>query len=159
MSRDIMEHIEYAYTCGMDDEAVRERLETTETGVLALSKNNDSYAVPLAHYYDGEGLYFRLGVTEGSTKQAFLDATETATYVLYDTEPTEDAREFDSWSVVVSGALSEIPNAEHDRFDTAEINSQFSPIRVFGEEIDEIDIRILELEIESIAGRETSKSS
>ncbi|MFD1600952.1 pyridoxamine 5'-phosphate oxidase family protein [Halobellus rarus] len=154
-----MEHIEYAYTCGMDDEAVRERLETTETGVLALSKENDSYAVPLAHYYDGEGLYFRLGVTEESRSREFLDATETATYVLYGTEPTTDPREIDSWSIVISGALSEIPNAEYDRFDTAEINRQFSPIRVFGEEIDEIEIRIFEFEIESMTGRETSESS
>ncbi|WP_144900984.1 pyridoxamine 5'-phosphate oxidase family protein [Halobellus captivus] len=153
-----MEHIEFAYTCGMDDETVRERLETTETGVLALSKGNDSYAIPLAHYYDGEALYFRLGVTEESRKRAFLDATETATFVLYDTEPTADPQEIDSWSIIIDGGLSEIPNAEHDRFDTAEINRQFSPIRVFGEEIDEIEIRIFELEIESIAGRETANS-
>jgi len=152
-----MQHIEYAYTHGMDKEAVRERLETAETGVLGLSKGNDSYAIPLAHYYDGERLYFRVGVTDDSRKRAFLEATETATYVLYDTEPTADAREIDSWSVVVTGTLTELPVSEHDRFDTAAINDRFSPIRVFGEDIDDIGIRIVELDPESITGRETSK--
>ncbi|WP_049984924.1 pyridoxamine 5'-phosphate oxidase family protein [Halobellus rufus] len=152
-----MQHIEYAYTYGMDDEAVRERLETTGTGVLGLSKDNDSYAIPLAHYYDGERLYFRLGVTDGSTKQAFLESTETATYVLYDTEPTPDAREIDSWSVLVTGTLTAIPESEHERFDTAEINRRFSPIRVFGEDVEEIEISIVELEPDSITGRQTSK--
>ena len=150
-----MEHIEYAYTHGMDDAEVEERLETAETGVLALADGNDAYAVPLAHYYDGERIYFRMGSTEGSTKREFRETTETACYVLYGTEPTDDPRELDSWSVLVTGRLRELPDSERDRFDTAEINRRFSPIRVFDEAIDEIEITIVELEVETVTGRTT----
>jgi len=151
-----MDNIEYAYTLGMDDAAVEERLETAETGVLALSDGDDSYAIPLAHYYDGERLYFRLGVTDGSRKQQYLETTDTASYVLYGTADTDDPRGIDSWSVLVTGHLTELPESEYERFDTAEINRAFSPIRVFDEDVEEMDIVIVELEIESITGRHTS---
>ncbi|RZV11726.1 hypothetical protein BDK88_0607 [Natrinema hispanicum] len=153
-----MKHIDYAYTFGIDESTIEERLRTAETGVLSLSKDDESYAIPLAHYYDSDGLYFRLGVTDGSRKQAFIEATETACYVCYGTEATDDPREIESWSVMVTGQLSEIPDSEYDRFDTAEINRQFAPIRVFDENIDEIEIRILELELDTITGRATSES-
>lgn len=150
-----MDHIDYAYTFGMDADALETRLRETETGVLALSRGNESYAFPVAHHYDGEAFYFRLGVTEGSEKRAFLEATETACYVVYGTEATDDPREIDSWSVLVTGQLSEVPASERDRFDTAQINRNFSPIRVFDEAIDEIEITIVELTIDSITGRTT----
>ncbi|QCC47782.1 pyridoxamine 5'-phosphate oxidase family protein [Halobellus limi] len=153
-----MDNIEYAYTHGMDDAAVEERLETTGTGVLALSEGDDSYAIPLAHYYDGERLYFRLGVTDGSRKGRFLETTDTASYVLYGTADTDDPRGIDSWSVLVTGTLTELPESEHERFDTAEINRAFSPIRVFDEDVEEMEIRIVELEIESITGRQTAEA-
>lgn len=150
-----MEHVEYAYTRGMDDAEIEERLRTAETGVLALSGDGDAYAIPLAHYYDGEGLYFRLGSTEGSTKREFRETTETACYVLYGTEPTDDPRELESWSIVVTGQLVDLPETEHGRFDTAEINRRFSPIRVFDEAIEDIDITIAELDIDTVTGRRT----
>jgi len=37
-----MEHVEYAYTSGMDDSEIEERLQTAETGVLALSGDGDA---------------------------------------------------------------------------------------------------------------------
>ncbi|MFB6092980.1 MAG: pyridoxamine 5'-phosphate oxidase family protein, partial [Haloquadratum sp.] len=98
----------------------------------------------------------RLGLTEHSKKRRFLEATETACYVLYGTDATDDPRELDTWSVVVSGSLRELPATERDRFDTAEINRRFAPIRVFDEEIDEIEIAIYELDVDSATGRETS---
>lgn len=153
-----MEHVEYAYTHGMDDAEVAERLRTAETGVLSLSNDGDAYAVPLAHVYDDGKLYFRVGGTDDSRKQTFLETTETACYVLYGTEPTEDPNELESWSVIVTGQLSELPESEHGRFDTAAINREFTPIRVFDEGIDELDISILELEIDTVTGRSTSSA-
>ncbi|WP_283402772.1 pyridoxamine 5'-phosphate oxidase family protein [Halorubrum sp. DM2] len=150
-----MKHIEYAYTVGMDDEAVDERLRTAGTGVLALADGNDAYAVPLAHYYDGNELYFRLGTTEGSTKRDLLETTETACYVLYGTDPVDGPRAFDSWSIVVTGHLTELSGAERDRFDTAEVNDRFSPIRVFGEAIEDIEVTVVKLDVEGITGRTT----
>lgn len=149
-----MKHIEYAYTQGMDDDEITERLQTSEGGVLSLSRENDAYAIPLAHYYDGKRLYFRLGVTDGSEKRKFLETTETACYVMYGAEPTDQG--LDSWSIVVTGQLVEIPETEYERFDTAEINRHFSPIRVFDEAIEEVEISIVELDIDTITGRTTS---
>lgn len=150
-----MEHIEYTYTTGMDEAEIDERLETTDTGVLALADDGDAYAIPVAHYYDGENLYFRFGLTEDSTKREYWEATETASYVVYGADPTDDPRELDSWSIIITGQLVELPQAERDRFDTAEINRDFAPIRVFDEAIEDIEITIAELEIETITGRET----
>jgi hypothetical protein len=150
-----MEHVEYAYTRGMDDAEIEERLRTAGTGVLALSGGGEAYAIPLAHYYDGEGLYFRLGTTDGDRKREFWERTETACYVLYGAEPTEDPRGLDSWSVLVTGRLVELPEADRERFDTAEINRRFSPIRVFDEDVEEIEITIAELEMETVTGRST----
>jgi hypothetical protein len=56
---------------------------------------------------------------------------------------------------MVTGQLVELPETEHERFDTVEINRHFSPIRVFDEAIDEIEITIVELEIDAITGRHT----
>ena len=150
-----MEHVDYAYTRGMSDEEVERRLETTETGVLALCDDGEGRAIPLAHYYDGDHLYFRLGKTDHSEKWAAIDQTERVTYVVYDAEPTDDPDELSSWSVHVTGQLRELPADDHGRFDTAEINRRFAPIRVFDEAIDEIDIDIVELTVETMTGRTT----
>lgn len=151
-----MEHVDFAYTTGMSDEDVERRLQTAETGVLALCADGESRAIPLAHHYDGEHLYFRLGKTEGSEKWAAIDQTDTATYVVYGTEPTDDPDELDSWSVHITGQLRELPEGDRGRFDTAEINRRFTPIRVFDEPIDAIEIAIVELTIDSMTGRATT---
>ncbi|MFP9191782.1 pyridoxamine 5'-phosphate oxidase family protein [Natronosalvus vescus] len=151
-----MKHVEYTHTFGMDEETVERRLRDAETGVLSLASGSDSYAIPVAHYYDDQ-LYFRLGVTRGSAKQAYLESTETACYIVYGTEKTADPRKIDSWSVHVTGSLSQLTGAERDRFDTAESNRHFAPIRVFDEDIEDIEISIVELEIETITGRTTGR--
>lgn len=150
-----MEHIEYTFTSGMDDTEIDDRLQSVKTGVLALSDDSDAYAIPLAHYYDGENLYFRFGLTEESMKREYWETTERASYVVYGAEPTDDPRELDSWSIIVTGRLVELPETEHDRFDTAEINRHFAPIRVFDEAIEDIEITIAKLEIETMTGRVT----
>ena len=150
-----MEHIEYAYTAGMDEDLVDERLRETETGVLALARESEAYAVPLAHHYDGEALYFRLGETEGSKKRAFMRSTETACYVVYGVSPADDPDQLDSWSIVVSGELHRLPSEGRDEWDAATINHEFPPIRVFDESIEELDVVLCVLEIDRITGRMT----
>lgn len=150
-----MKHVEYTYTCGMTDAEIEDRLRAAETGILALADGCDAYAVPLAHYYDGEDLYFRLGVTENSTKRAFWERTQTACYVLHGAEPTDNPRGLDTWSVIVTGEIVELPAADHEGFDTAELNRHFSPIRVFDEPIGEIEITIAKLDVDVMTGRRT----
>ena len=150
-----MEHIEYAYTHGMNDEEIAERLHAEGTGVLSLADEGDAYGIPLAHYYDGEHLYFRLGMTDDSHKRELLDGGGPVSYVVYGADETEAPRGLDSWSILVEGTLTRIPESDHDRFDTAEINRHFSPIRVFDEDIDEIEIVIYRLDADSTTGRST----
>ncbi|WP_256301057.1 pyridoxamine 5'-phosphate oxidase family protein [Haloarchaeobius salinus] len=151
-----MEHIEYAYTHGMNDEEIAERLHTEGTGVLSLADDGDAYGVPLAHYYDGEDIYFRLGMTEDSQKRDLLERGGTVSYAVYGTDETDDPRGIDSWSILAEGTLTRIPESDHERFDTAEINRHFSPIRVFDEDIEEIEIVIVRLDADSVTGRRTS---
>jgi nitroimidazol reductase NimA-like FMN-containing flavoprotein (pyridoxamine 5'-phosphate oxidase superfamily) len=150
-----MDHVEYAYTTGMDEDAVVDRLREAGTGVLSLAREGDAYAIPLAHYYEDGSLYVRLGVTPDSEKAAFLAATDRATYVVYDTADSDEARELDSWSIIATGPLRRLPAERHDEFDTPAINRRFSPIRVFDEPIEAIEIEIYELAIETMAGRTT----
>lgn len=153
-----MDHVEYAYTSGMDDDEIERRLRAVETGVLSLATDNEAYAIPLGHYYDDGRLYFRLGKTDDSTKWDWIGATERASYVVYGTEPAADSDEIESWSVQIVGPLRELPPEERDRFDTAEINRDFTPIRVFDEAVEDVDIAVLELTIEEIAGRKTDEA-
>lgn len=151
-----MEHAEFAYTAGMTDSEVATYLERADTGVLALARDDDAYAVPLAHYYDDDRLYFRVGKRAGSTKWTYVESTATARYVLYGTEATDDPDEIESWSVVVAGRLRELTGSDRDRFDTAAINRHFAPVRVFDEAIEDVEIAMLELEIDDVTGRRTT---
>lgn len=153
-----MDHIEYAYTSGMSDDDIERRLRAAQTGVLALCEDADARAVPLAHYYDGESLYFRLGKTADSEKWDAIERTDSATYVVYEADPTDGPVELASWSIHATGRLRELPVSDHDRFDTAEINRRFAPIRIFDEGIAEVDIAIVELELEGLTGRETTST-
>jgi nitroimidazol reductase NimA-like FMN-containing flavoprotein (pyridoxamine 5'-phosphate oxidase superfamily) len=150
-----MHHVEFSYTAGMDEAEVASFLERTETGVLSLADGGDAYAVPVAHYYDGDSLYFRLGRTPDSRKWAAIEATDTASYVLYGAEETAAARDLESWSVLVTGSLRELSAEEAERFDEATINEHFPAIRVFDEGIEDVEVVILELAIESAIGRKT----
>lgn len=150
-----MDHIAYAYTRGMDEATVAERLADAQTGVLGLARGGEAYALPMAHHYEEGALYFRWGATEGSQKMALLPETDRACYVVYAAEPTADARELASWSILASGPIRMVPADVTDRFDAATINEHFAPIRVFDEDIEEMEISIVELEIEWLTGRET----
>ena len=97
--------IEFAYTRGLDDEDVERFLREAPTGVLALADGDEAYAVPVVHEYRDGSLYFHLGDHPGSTKLSFADSTTTATYVVYDAEPTDDPEALTSWSVLARGSL------------------------------------------------------
>jgi nitroimidazol reductase NimA-like FMN-containing flavoprotein (pyridoxamine 5'-phosphate oxidase superfamily) len=154
-----MDRERFAYTSGLAESELRELLAQRGHGVLSLARGDDAYAVPVAYFYDGDAgvVYFRLGMTDDSTKQAFVDSTATATLVVYDVEPTADARELDSWSVLVRGPLRPAQERELAAFDTEAVNRRFSPIRVFDEPIDDVEVTLLALEIDSLTGRKTTE--
>lgn len=136
-----MKHVDYIYTFGMDQSELDELLRVHEVGVLALANENDAYAVPVAYGYDGESLVVRLAEREGSEKMRYLDATGTVTFVVH--EPGAA-----SWSVLARGTLR-----KRTDFDDAAINRQFSPIRLFGESVEDVEANVYELEIEELTGR------
>jgi hypothetical protein len=142
-----VEHIEYVYTVGMSEEDVEEHLEAAETGVLSLADGNRAYAVPVHCAYGDGVLVFRLTDDDDSEKLSFLDATTEACFVVY------DATNGDSWSVLVRGPVSAVDDPE--RHDEAAINEQFGPARIFDESVDDTDVRLFELDVESVTGRRT----
>ena len=145
-----MEHVEFTYTTGMGREEAEERLREAETGVLSLAGDGEAYGLPLAHHYEGgDAVVFRLGVDETSEKVAFVESTERASYVVYGYDSPEH-----SWSVIVQGPIHPVSPSD-ERFDVAEINRQYPDIRIFDEDVAEIEIQLYELRIESITGRKT----
>lgn len=145
-----MEHVEFTYTAGMDEESVRARLRAAETGVLALADGSDAYAIPMAfHYDDGDSILLRVGRFPGSEKIAYIEATGRACFVVYEYESPRE-----SWSVLLTGTLHPVSLGD-DRFDEAEINRRFPDLRVFDEDIAELEIELYELRIDTVTGRET----
>ncbi|MFC6863530.1 pyridoxamine 5'-phosphate oxidase family protein [Halomicroarcula sp. GCM10025817] len=144
--------VEFAYTAGMDASTVEERLAERQHGVLSLADGDEAYAFPVFHHYEDGSLYFRLGVDSSSEKAPFLDATATATYVVYATEPTDDPEETTGWSVVARGPIHEVPR-DDPAHEAVEINERYAPIRIFDEPLDDVDVRLYELEVEALTGR------
>lgn len=148
-----MNHIEFEFTRALSTAECHEYLKDTQTGVLGLCDAGVSYSVPVAHVFDNEQLYFRLGFTPTSKKSQFIETTETASYVVFSTQPTSDPSEIESWSIQIVGKLSKV--VSDAKFDDATINKTFPPIRVFGESIDEIEIELYCLRISQMTGRTT----
>lgn len=145
-----MDQIEYVYTAGMTESEVDERLRENETGVLSLAKDGTAYAIPVSYYYDGTAMVLRLGDDEESKKLEFVEATDRASFLLF------DASADDSWSIVVAGTLRELSDAETDDYDAAAVNDRFGSLRVFDESVDELALTLYELRIESVTGRRTT---
>lgn len=146
MDRPGMGDVEYTYTRGMDEGTVEKRLDAAETGVLALAEDGDAYAIPVAFHREGEWVYFRLAIHEGSEKAPYLGSTAQAALVVYDTDPPDD-----SWSIVLRGPIRE----SEREFGEATINALFTPLRVFGEAIEGVEPTVYELEVETVTGRTT----
>ena len=145
-----MDRIQYTYTFGMDDDEIERILKRRDTGVLAIAADGNAYAIPIAHHYQDGRLFVRLATHPGSEKMDYMDATETASYTLYDVGPPED-----SWSVVVTGPLRELTGDERAAFDATEVNESFLRLRVFDEDVEAVSLDLYELEIETLSGRKT----
>lgn len=82
-------------------------LEEVGVGVLSLSDGTETYAIPESYGYDGESLYFQLVYDADSTKMAFIDTTDVATFTVFRTHPPE--------SVLVRGRLKRVPEADREQ--------------------------------------------
>jgi len=138
-----MDHVEYVYTEGMDRGEIDERLRSGRHGVVALADGDEAYAVPLSYHYDGERLLVRVSDDGDAEKVRFLDRTERATFVRY--EGTAD----DSWSVHVRGPIRPWDGDADD----ATLNEWFPPFRLFDEAVEDVEMTVYELVMESVVGR------
>jgi hypothetical protein len=144
--------VEVAYTIGMEDSELEDRLADVHHGVLSLADGDESYAFPVFHHYEDGALYFRLGVASDSEKAPFLDSTGTATYVVYAVEPTDDPEEKTGWSVVARGPIREVP-PDDPAYESVEINERYAPIRIFDESLEDVAVTLFELRPEELTGR------
>ncbi len=83
-------------------------LADQSTGTLSLANDNDAYGVPVAFSFDEESrnVYFRLGYGPDSRKRHFIDATETATFMVADETPA-------GWkSVIAQGEVEHLSSVE-----------------------------------------------
>jgi nitroimidazol reductase NimA-like FMN-containing flavoprotein (pyridoxamine 5'-phosphate oxidase superfamily) len=106
----------------MDAIEISEFLHSQHTGVLSLADGDDAYSIPVSFDYDEDeaAVYFRFGYGPDSQKRRYLDAVDTASFVVYD--QTEGG-----WkSVVMEGGIERVSESSLD-----------SSIR---EAVDELDI-------------------
>lgn len=143
---------DFTYTAGMSESEVEAALGERAHGVLALADGDESYAVPVFHHYENGSLLFRLGESPDSRKAEFIEATETATYVVYEVGSTADPAEREGWSVLARGPIHAVPEDEAG-YDATAINERFAPIRLFDEALDEVELTLYELRVEELAGR------
>lgn len=143
-----MDNVSYVETIGMDERELEEHLRGTEAGVLALADGGEAYAVPVSFRYRNGRFLLRLTDDGHSEKFAFLEATERATFVAFGQDGT------DSWSVLVRGPLVAVDGTERD--DLLGNPETFGPIRLFDEAVPDVEVRVFELEVESLTGRRTA---
>jgi nitroimidazol reductase NimA-like FMN-containing flavoprotein (pyridoxamine 5'-phosphate oxidase superfamily) len=143
-----MRNVEYVYTLGMDETAIGEYLSRAETGVLSLAKDDEAYGVPVHVHFDGDDAFVRLGEREDSEKFEFLEATTSASLVVY------DATDEESWSVLLRGEL-----VREGQPSATALNERFGAMRVFGETIQDLDAVLYRLDATSVTGRRTPVES
>ena len=142
-----MDQFEYTYTAGLDREAIEAHLDAAETGVLSLADGGAAYAIPVAYHWDGESFVFRLGEHPDSDKMGYIESTTTASFLVYHYDASGA-----SWSVLAIGTLRRLPAAEADRLEARE---DFLPLRIFGEELEDLTPVLYALDVETLTGRGT----
>lgn len=121
-----------------------------ETGVLALARDSDPYAIPISYGFDrGERqFYLRLVSTPESEKHSFLTSSPAVRLVVYEEAETTYR------SAVVTGTLELI---EPDDL-TPETIEQYGEAKrplfeIWGENKQDLDIELYRLEPDEISGR------
>lgn len=134
----------------MTREEVDALLGRHETGVLALAREDEPYAIPISYGYDsGEGrFYLRLVSTPASEKRAFLSTSPPVRLVVY------EERDPEYCSVVVSGTLQEVSSDELTVEHVEQYGEAKRPLfEIWGEARSDLNISLYELLPETVSGR------
>ncbi|WP_267642245.1 pyridoxamine 5'-phosphate oxidase family protein [Haloarchaeobius amylolyticus] len=142
-----MKHVEYVYTFGMEPDEVERRLAEQGHGTLALADDGDAYAIPISYHYSADDgrILVRLADHEDSDKMHYVEATTTATLVLYGSPESDE-----SWSILVRGDLRPA-----EGLTDTQINELYQPLRVFGEDVAELEPTFWALHPDEVTGRRT----
>ena len=99
----------------LEERRIRDCLNRAEYGVLSLADGGGAYGTPLSFGYaeDLSELYFLLAFETKSTKRAYLETTETATFTVTDSNLP------DAWESVIVRAPSGASPTARRRLPTA----------------------------------------
>lgn len=132
----------------LDALAIAEFLERKQTGVLALARKNNAYAVPVSYAYDetGPALYFRLGYTEDSQKRAYLESTAQVSFVVY-------GRSDAGWrSVVAIGPVEAVSESDLETTVTEAVRELDIPYFTVHEDASNLEFHLVRLDVETLSG-------
>lgn len=136
----------------MTPEEIAQLLGRHETGVLALARSDEPYAIPISFGFDADegGLYMRLVSTPESQKRQFLASNPSARLVVYEEEDAGSVYR----SVVATGTLEEIPLSEL----TVETIEQYGEAKrplfeIWGRSKADLEIQLYRLVPEELSGR------
>lgn len=121
-----------------------------ETGVLALARDDDPYAIPISYGYDPDQrlFYLRLVSTPESRKRQFLTSGPRARLVVYEADG-------DTYrSVVAAGTLETIPRAELSVEHIEQYGDAKRPLfEIWGDSLPALNVRLYRLDPDELSGR------
>jgi nitroimidazol reductase NimA-like FMN-containing flavoprotein (pyridoxamine 5'-phosphate oxidase superfamily) len=134
----------------MSPEETDALLARHETGVLALARDDDPYAVPISFGYDAESrrFYLRLVSTPESEKREFLASAPSTRLVVYEEEGDVYR------SVVATGTLEEIPREELTVDHVEQYGEARRPLfEIWGGCKPELAVRLYRFDPDTVGGR------
>lgn len=121
-----------------------------ETGVLALARQDDPYAIPISYGYDGENqrFYFRLVSTPDSEKRRFLASFPKARLVVYE----QDGDTYHS--VIAAGVLEDLPREDLTVEHIVQYGGAKRPVfEIWGSAMEHLDVELYRLDSDMLSGR------
>ncbi|MFB6196542.1 MAG: pyridoxamine 5'-phosphate oxidase family protein [Haloplanus sp.] len=125
-------------------------LERQETGVLALARGDEPYAIPISYGYDPNSRAFcmRLVQTPDGEKEEFLTGSPSVRFVVYEEAETTYR------SVVAVGTLERLPKSELTPEHVERYGAAKRPLfEMWGESKHDLDIDLYELAPDELSGR------
>lgn len=133
----------------MDAAQIANVLDTQQTGVLSLARENDSYCIPVSFAFaeDEQNVYLRLGYGQTSTKRQFVEAVDQASFLVYD-------KTADGWkSVLARGSLEDLSQDSLDSTHLEAVKNLHIPyFRVHGVPAGDPEFTIARIEVTELTG-------
>lgn len=135
----------------LPDSEVDALLGRHETGVLALARSDEPYAIPISYGYDSthRRFYLRLVSTPESEKRRFLASSPQTRLVVYE----EDGDVYRS--VLAIGHLEEVAREDLTVEHIEQYGAAQRPLfEMWGDSRRDLDVRLYRLDPDELSGRE-----